>query len=157
MRLVIKFQSLLNAKKIKFKNIAIDADGFLCQTRDENQWHGCRCTKGVINKGKYYYEATVTDEGLCRIGWSTIDAVLDLGTDKLGYGFGGTGKKSNNRQFDNYGEVFYLIFIHIDKGILIDIIFKSYGKNDTIGCYLDLDTRQIKWFKNGNFQNTIIA
>lgn len=83
----------------------------MCQTRDENQWHGCRSTKGVINKGKYYYEATVTDEGLCRIGWSTIDAALDLGTDRLGYGFGGTGKKSNNRQFDNYGEVFYLCIL----------------------------------------------
>ena len=29
--------------------------------------------------GKYYYEATVTDEGLCRIGWSTELAALDLG------------------------------------------------------------------------------
>ena len=76
----------------------------LCQSRDENQWHGCRATKGVIHKGKYYYEATVTDEGLCRVGWSTQDAVYDLGTDRLSFGYGGTGKKSNNRQFDNYGE-----------------------------------------------------
>ena len=29
--------------------------------------------------GKYYYEATVTDEGLCRVGWSTELAALDLG------------------------------------------------------------------------------
>jgi len=55
--------------------------------------------------GKYYYEATVTDEGLCRVGWSTLKASLDLGTDKEGYGFGGTGKKSFGRQFDTYGEV----------------------------------------------------
>jgi ATP-dependent RNA helicase DDX1 len=68
--------------------------------------HGARCTKGVINKGKYYYEATVTDEGLCRVGWSTWDASHDLGTDRMGFGFGGTGKKSNNKQFDTYGEVF---------------------------------------------------
>jgi len=27
------------------------------------------------------------------------------GTDKQGYGFGGTGKKSFGRQFDSYGEV----------------------------------------------------
>ena len=27
------------------------------------------------------------------------------GTDKQGYGFGGTGKKSFGRQFDTYGEV----------------------------------------------------
>ena len=37
--------------------------------------------------------------------WSTQDAVLDLGTDCLGFGYGGTGKKSNSRQFDTYGEV----------------------------------------------------
>lgn len=28
-----------------------------------------------------------------------------LGTDKYGFGFGGTGKKSHNKQFDSYGEV----------------------------------------------------
>jgi len=39
------------------------------------------------------------------VGWATQDALLDLGTDRLGFGFGGTGKKSNSRQFDNYGEV----------------------------------------------------
>lgn len=27
----------------------------------------------------YYYEATVTDEGLCRVGWATDLASLDLG------------------------------------------------------------------------------
>lgn len=30
---------------------------------------------------------------------------LFTGTDKYGFGFGGTGKKSNNKQFDSYGEV----------------------------------------------------
>lgn len=29
--------------------------------------------------GKFYYEGTVTDDGLCRLGWSTANAVLDLG------------------------------------------------------------------------------
>lgn len=29
--------------------------------------------------GKYYYEAIVTDEGLCRIGWSTQAGTLELG------------------------------------------------------------------------------
>jgi len=58
--------------------------------------------------GKYYYEATVTDEGLCRVGWATEKANRNLGTDKFGFGFGGTGKKSNNKQFDDYGTVFDL-------------------------------------------------
>ena len=47
----------------------------------------------------------MTDEGLCRVGWSTLNADLNLGTCKDGFGFGGTGKKSNSRNFDSYGEV----------------------------------------------------
>lgn len=42
-----------------------------------------------------------------------FQARLDLGTDRLGFGFGGTGKKSNAKQFDDYGS--------------------AYGKNDVIG------------------------
>ena len=62
------------------------------------EWHGCRSSLGVAGRGQFYYEATVTDEGLCRVGFSTDQASLDLGTCPFGYGFGGTGKKSNNRQ-----------------------------------------------------------
>ena len=29
------------------------------------------CCKLTQCTGKYYFEATVTDEGLCRVGWST--------------------------------------------------------------------------------------
>lgn len=109
--------------------LAVSADGLVCQAREFKEWHGCRATKGVQNSGKYYYEAKITDEGLCRVGWSTLQASLDLGTDKNGFGFGGTGKKSNNKQFDNYGE--------------------SFGKNDVIGCKLDLDSGKISFSKNG--------
>jgi ATP-dependent RNA helicase DDX1 len=80
-------------------------------------------------KGQYYYEANVIDEGLCRVGFSTSQASLDLGTCKYGYGYGGTGKKSNDRQFDNYGG--------------------PYGKGDVIGCYLDLNNLEIYYTKNG--------
>ena len=71
----------------------------------------------------------MTDEGLCRIGWSTRSADLDLGTDKHGFGFGGTGKKSYARQFDTYGE--------------------PYKLNDILGCYINLDANQISYSKNG--------
>ncbi|XP_067131115.1 ATP-dependent RNA helicase DDX1 [Centruroides vittatus] len=110
--------------------LAVSPDGMMCQSREFKEWHGCRSTKGVQNKGKYYYEAKVTDEGLCRVGWSTLAATLDLGTDKQGFGFGGTGKKSFGKQFDDYGE--------------------KFGINDVIGCYLDLDNGSIKFSKNGN-------
>lgn len=51
--------------------LAVTPDGLRCQSRDQKEWHGCRATKGVHTKGAYFYEATVTDEGLCRVGWST--------------------------------------------------------------------------------------
>ncbi|KAM7445988.1 ATP-dependent RNA helicase ddx1 [Porites harrisoni] len=110
------------------QEFAINEKGLLCQSRNHFKWQGCRSTLGV-KQGMYYYEATVTDEGLCRVGWATDLASLDLGTDKQGYGFGGTGKKSFGRQFETYGEPF--------------------GINDTIGCYINLDNGSIKFSKNG--------
>jgi ATP-dependent RNA helicase DDX1 len=91
-------------------------------------WHGSRSTHG-ISSGKCYFEATVTDEGLCRIGWSTSRATHELGKDNFGFGFGGTGKKSFSSQFDDYGEPF--------------------GKDDTIGCYIDTDGGSVSFSKNG--------
>ena len=49
--------------------MAVSLDGILCQSRGV-QWNGLRAIKGVVNKGKFFYEATVSDEGLCRVGWS---------------------------------------------------------------------------------------
>ncbi|KAM6459416.1 ATP-dependent RNA helicase DDX1 [Liasis olivaceus] len=107
---------------------AIGADGLCCQSREIKEWHGCRSTKGVT-KGKYYYEVSCRDQGLCRVGWSSLQASLDLGTDKFGFGYGGTGKKSHNKQFDSYGEEFTM--------------------HDTIGCYIDANKGQISFSKNG--------
>ncbi|XP_033114325.1 ATP-dependent RNA helicase DDX1-like [Anneissia japonica] len=109
--------------------LAIDEEGLLCQSREQQSWQGTRSNKGVCKRGKYYFEATVTDEGLCRVGWSTSEAKLQLGTDMHGFGYGGTAKKSFGKQFDDYGE--------------------KYGINDTIGCYLDLDEYSIYFSKNG--------
>ncbi|XP_043242486.1 ATP-dependent RNA helicase Ddx1-like isoform X1 [Amphibalanus amphitrite] len=109
--------------------LAVSPDGLVCQCREQRAWYGVRATRGLRRAGRWYYEATVTDEGLCRVGWSTRQATLDLGTDRGGYGYGGTGKKSNNRQFDDYGGPF--------------------GKDDVIGCYLDLDNLEMYFSKNG--------
>lgn len=87
------------------------------------------CEIFLLGSGRFYFESTVTDEGLCRVGWSTEKATLDVGTDKFSFGFGGTGKKSNNRQFDDYGEAF--------------------GIHDVIGCLLDLNNGEISFTKNG--------
>ncbi|CAG0887653.1 unnamed protein product [Cyprideis torosa] len=110
--------------------MAITPEGLRCQSREQKEWHGCRATRGVHSKGKWYFEAIAEDEGLCRVGWSTSKASLDLGTCPSGFGFGGTGKKSNNRQFDSYGEAF--------------------GLNDVMGCLLNLDDMTIAFCKNGH-------
>lgn len=108
--------------------LAISPDGLLVQCREQRAWQGCRSTLGV-SEGKVYYEAIVTDEGLCRVGWATAHGSLELGTDKNSFGFGGTGKKAYAKQFDDYGE--------------------AYGKGDAIGCYLDLDAGVVGFSKNG--------
>ena len=45
---------------------------------DTYRWQGGRSEKGVVT-GKWYYEATITDNGLCRIGFATADAFQELG------------------------------------------------------------------------------
>ena len=45
--------------------------------------------------------------------------------DKHSFGFGGTGKKSHDKQFDTYGEPF--------------------GLHDVIGCLLDLDAATVSF------------
>lgn len=107
---------------------AISQDGLTCQARSEHSWGGCRANLGAFT-GKVYYEATVRDEGLCRLGWATLGASLDIGTDKGSFGYGGTGKKSHAKSFEDYGE--------------------PYGLGDTIGCWIDCVSGEIGYSKNG--------
>ena len=105
-------------------------DRLVCQSRLERQWCGVRATVGVCGKtAKVYYEATVDDDGLCRVGWSTASAKLDVGTDNQSWGFGGTGKKSHARKFITYG--------------------RAFGKGDVLGCVLDLQSRVVSFRLNG--------
>jgi ATP-dependent RNA helicase DDX1 len=110
-------------------SLGIDRSTFTCESTHPKAWSGGRATKGVHGKGKYYYEATIRKDGFCRIGWSTIDSDYDLGKDEKGFGFGGTGKKANGNNFDDYGESFTL--------------------NDVIGCYIDFENGAIHYSKNG--------
>ena len=119
--------------------VGADRDGLLqvsdgglhCSCSAESAWAGARAAVGVAggSGGVSYYEATVVTDGLCRVGWSTLSARLDLGKDACGYGFGGTGKKSNNNTFEVYGGAF--------------------GKGDVIGCLLDRRKRTVSYTKNG--------
>eukprot|EP00696_Hemimastix_kukwesjijk_P014996 gnl/Hemi2/3088_TR1092_c0_g1_i1.p1 gnl/Hemi2/3088_TR1092_c0_g1~~gnl/Hemi2/3088_TR1092_c0_g1_i1.p1 ORF type:complete len:753 (+),score=198.78 gnl/Hemi2/3088_TR1092_c0_g1_i1:44-2260(+) len=118
---------------------AVSEDGLTCQARSEAAWAGGRATVGV-NRGKYYYEARVCDDGLVRVGWSTASASFDVGTDRQSWGFGGTGKKSHGRQFEDYGEPFF--------------------KGDVVGVMLDCDAHTIAFSREGvvfptAFQNVL--
>jgi len=116
---------------------AVDRAGLLVQTRHPRDWGGVRATRGVrpVAGARWYFEATVTDEGLARVGWTAGRAgTRNLGTDGSSFGFGGTGKKSSQNKFDDYGQ--------------------KYGLNDTIGCLAIAATDgsgavQLSFTKNG--------
>ncbi|KYQ90973.1 putative RNA helicase [Tieghemostelium lacteum] len=111
------------------RDVDLAVDGYICQSRAKD-WAGIKATRGVQAPGKYYYEATVRDEGLCRVGWALKQSSRNIGTDKFSFGYGGTGKKSTQSKFIDYG--------------------LPYGTNDTIGCLLNLDDGQISFSKNGH-------
>ncbi|XP_060719339.1 heterogeneous nuclear ribonucleoprotein U-like protein 1 isoform X2 [Tachysurus vachellii] len=109
-------------------------------------WAGARATYGV-SKGRICYEMKITEEiavkhlpasepdpHVVRIGWSLDSCSTQLGEDPFSYGFGGTGKKSSNCKFEDYGE--------------------RFGENDVIGCYLDFESGEqveMAFSKNGKW------
>ncbi len=109
--------------------VVLSADCLSCSSTNNNMWGGARATHGVKGSGKYYYEALVTGDGICRFGWSTKAGHLDLGKDRHGFGFGGTGKKSHNNEFLDYGQ--------------------KFGKGDRLLCMIDLDRGVISFAVNG--------
>ena len=109
--------------------LAVSSDQLCCQSRGERQWMGVRATVGATSGAKVCFEATVDDEGLCRVGWSTAAAKYDVGTDSQSWGFGGTGMKSHKKKFEKYGHAF--------------------GKGDVIGCYLDMCEGRVFFTLNG--------
>ena len=108
------------------------SDGLRLQSRDATKWAGCRCSTGVRiapststkEEQGYSFECTVLDnEGLVRVGWSSDDASLQLGTDARGYGYGGTGIKSNNGKYEPFPN-------NDNKA--------QFSKDDVIGCHLKI-------------------
>ena len=47
-----------------------------------------------------------TSRHVVRVGWSTDSTSMQLGEEKMSYGFGGTGKASTDCKFKDYGETF---------------------------------------------------
>ncbi|KAF6772353.1 hypothetical protein AHF37_08499 [Paragonimus kellicotti] len=91
-------------------------DGSMVQAQLAQGWQGCRANQGIRGPGRFYFEITPLEQiGLCRVGWSTEDANLNLGTDWFGFGYGADnegfglngqqGKRMHNDEIENYGEL----------------------------------------------------
>ncbi|XP_064831433.1 heterogeneous nuclear ribonucleoprotein U-like protein 1 isoform X2 [Oncorhynchus masou masou] len=108
-------------------------------------WAGARASYGV-SKGKVCYEMKIIEEiavkhlpssepdpHVVRIGWSLDSCSTQLGEEAFSFGYGGTGKKSSDCKFEDYGE--------------------KFGENDVIGCFIDFDAGgeevKIAFSKNG--------
>ena len=132
--------------------LAVSACGLRAQARSEKKWAGARATAGVSlsvaaaaaaaagggeegEEGEktelVLFEATLRDDGLLRVGWSTPSASLDLGTDASGVGFGATGKLVRSGKFLDFGDG------------------EGFGKGDVVGCALDPKSKKVFFFKNG--------
>lgn len=115
--------------------LVLNSDLLMAQSKS-GQWQGCRANKGVKlsrqskRNNRIYYEVYFSDQGLARVGWSLSSGRLELGLDRDGWGYGGTAKKSNNKQFADYGQTFG-------------------EKFDIVGCILNLDTGEMSFTKNG--------
>jgi ATP-dependent RNA helicase DDX1 len=108
--------------------LAVAPCGHRAQSRSARAWRGARATHALAT-GAAYYEATVADDGLCRVGWAAAGAPLELGTGGDAVGFGGTGKAAAGGSFANFGE--------------------PYGAGDVVGCGLDAGTGEARFWKNG--------
>ena len=112
------------------------SNGLKAECRAKHAWAGARCTMGYCtspNNNKHTkvaYECSVLDDGLVRLGFSFVNASLDgLGTDASSWGYGGTGKKSHGKKFQDYGT--------------------KFGKGDVVTCMLNLETMEISYALNG--------
>jgi ATP-dependent RNA helicase DDX1 len=108
--------------------MALAAVGLSASTAGSKNWAGARATFGA-KEGKHFFETTVCGDGICRFGWSTKAAHLELGRDGHGFGYGGTGKKSHNNEFLDYGQ--------------------KYGNGDVLTCMIDFDAMVISYLLNG--------
>ncbi|KAM9358889.1 heterogeneous nuclear ribonucleoprotein U-like protein 1 [Symphorus nematophorus] len=107
-------------------------------------WAGARASHGVT-QGRVCYEMKINEEipvkhlpssepdpHVVRIGWSLNHCSTQLGEEAFSFGYGGTGKKSSDCKFADFGE--------------------KFGESDVIGCYIDFDSGdevEMGYSKNG--------
>uniref|UniRef100_A0A8W4FE84 Heteroous nuclear ribonucleoprotein U like 1 n=1 Tax=Sus scrofa TaxID=9823 RepID=A0A8W4FE84_PIG len=109
-------------------------------------WSGARASYGV-RRGRVCFEMKINEEisvkhlpstepdpHVVRIGWSLDSCSTQLGEEPFSYGYGGTGKKSTNSRFENYGD--------------------KFAENDVIGCFVDFECGndvELSFTKNGKW------
>ena len=92
-----------------------------------------------VSSGKYYFEFTKTansgGNGLIQIGVSAVNQNDNVpGHGAYGWAYCSNGLKFNNGINSSYGS--------------------TYAAGDVIGCALDMDSGEVRWSKNGVFQNS---
>nr|CDS26365.1 e1b 55 kda associated protein [Hymenolepis microstoma] len=99
-------------------------------------WAGARANYGV-KSGKTFFEVKVvkelfvdsSDESMddathvLRVGWSMDKSGLTLGEEQNSFGYGGTGKKSTDGKFEDYGS--------------------SFKEGDVIGAFLEFTDSEV--------------
>jgi len=107
----------------------VDATGLTCAAIGAVSWEGGRATCGVTG-GRVSFEVECVEvHGTVRVGFATMAAAHALGTCAHGFGFGGTGMKSNGGKYVEYG--------------------CAYGHGDVVGCHLDLEAGEVSFSVNG--------
>eukprot|EP00931_Biecheleriopsis_adriatica_P066648 TRINITY_DN40954_c0_g1_i1.p1 TRINITY_DN40954_c0_g1~~TRINITY_DN40954_c0_g1_i1.p1 ORF type:complete len:1818 (+),score=330.36 TRINITY_DN40954_c0_g1_i1:54-5507(+) len=112
--------------------VAIEDHGLQLSSTAKGMWKGTVAEGLEVRQGGEGAFTVRICSGLVRLGWLASGGCADgLGTDELGFGFGGTGKKSHAGCFADYGEAF--------------------GAGDVISCSLDWSgTRfRVAYAKNG--------
>ncbi|CAI2735211.1 unnamed protein product [Schistosoma spindalis] len=115
-------------------NLIIDATGSQAKPLTEGgfslMWAGARANYGSIS-GKSFFEVRVVKNlpvenydslvggatHVLRVGWSTEDTDFTLGEEPQSFGYGGTGKKSTNNKFTDYG--------------------CTFGEGDVVGAFIE--------------------
>ena len=93
----------------------------------EKAWIGVRAN-GAVSKGRAAFSLVNETGGNIRLGWSTVDATIELGMDFKSFGFGGTGTCSHAGHYTKYGQ--------------------SFGKGDVVTALLDLERNIIRFLIN---------
>ncbi|KAG5453337.1 Heteroproteinous nuclear ribonucleoprotein U-like protein 1 [Clonorchis sinensis] len=120
-------------------SLMIDAEGYHAKPLTNGgfsmMWAGVRANYGLIS-GKAFFEVKnvrhLPVENLdsmsggaahvMRVGWSTENSEFALGEEPQSFGYGGTGKKSCDNKFSNYG--------------------CTFGEGDVVGAFLEWTTNE---------------